>query len=110
MQSLPGRIAEEREALDYPTPYPLPPTHYTLAPSPLTSHLSPLTLTPPPRMAEERTALEARLAETSRRSEAKLRAERTRLAVRYGNQGKQLVQQKMGELQLGSSDPLEQQD
>ena len=39
-----------------------------------------------------------RLAESSRRSEAKLRAERARLAVRYGNQGKAMVQQKMGEL------------
>ena len=31
--------------------------------------------------------LQARLAESARRSEAKLRAERSRMAVRYANQG-----------------------
>ena len=61
------------------------------------------------KLAEERSTLETRLAETSRRAEAKLRAERARLAVRYGNQGKQLVQQKMGELGLAES-PAEEQD
>ncbi|KOO29507.1 hypothetical protein Ctob_010372 [Chrysochromulina tobinii] len=49
------------------------------------------------KMADERAALESRLQETERRSEARLRAERTRLAVRYGNQGKQVVQEKLTE-------------
>ena len=49
----------------------------------------------------EASALEQKLAESNRRSDAKLRAERTRLAVRYGNQGKQLVAQKMGEKLTG---------
>ena len=63
------------------------------------------------KVAEEKAALEQRMVESSRRSDAKLRAERARLAVRYGNQGKAVIQQKMGEMGLanrgaGSGDEL----
>jgi len=58
------------------------------------------------RLNEERATLEAQLAETAKRAENKLRAERQRLAVRYSNQGKQLVRKKLTEAQRDFDEQL----
>ena len=60
---------------------------------------------------DERADLERQLTEHRSKADAKLRAERQRLAVRYTNQGKTLVQQKLSaarrdfEQQLGGAGP-----
>ena len=47
------------------------------------------------RFSEERAELERQLADSAKLAETKLRVERQRLAVRYTNQGKTMVQQKL---------------